>query len=156
MERPPRPHGEPILSRYLLIRIAYVSAVVAAACIGLFLLELEAGSDVERARTIAVNALVTAEAFYLFSCRFIWRSSVGLRSLRGNRAVLIAVGVLVLLQLAFTYVPLMQTWFGTAGLDALEWFWCVLLGAGVFCIVELEKAIGRRRIERERAVAGAR
>jgi magnesium-transporting ATPase (P-type) len=145
MERPPRPRDAAILSGYLLVRIAYVAAIVAAACIALFLLELDAGIDANRARTIAVNALVTAETFYLFNCRFVWRSSVGLRSLRGNNAVLIAVAVLVVLQLAFTYLPLLQTWFGTAGLRPVDWFWCLVLGAGVFSVVEIEKAIGRRR-----------
>jgi potassium/sodium efflux P-type ATPase len=153
MERPPRPRGAPILSQHLLLRIGYVAGIVAAACIGLFLLELDAGVDPGRARTVAVNALVTAEAFYLFNCRFVWRSSVGLRSLRGNSAVLIAVGVLVVLQLAFTYLPLMQSWFGTTGLAAIEWLWCLLLGAAVFSVVEVEKAFGRRRRARRRAAA---
>ncbi|CAN5888664.1 cation-transporting P-type ATPase [soil metagenome] len=151
MDRPPRPRGAPILSTQLLLRISYVSVVVAGACIGLFLLELDSGSNPDLARTIAVNALVTAEAFYLFNCRFVWRSSVGTRSLRGNNAVLIAVGILVLLQLAFTYLPLMQTWFGTAGLGPLDWLWCLLLGAVVFSIVEVEKAFGRRRLARHRS-----
>jgi magnesium-transporting ATPase (P-type) len=151
MDRPPRPRDAPILSAHLLTRIAYVSVIVAAACIVLFLLELDAGIDPNRARTIAVNALVTAEAFYLFNCRFIWRSSVGMRSLSGNNAVLIAVAILVVLQLGFTYLPLMQAWFGTAGMEPIDWFWCLVLGAGLFCVVEVEKAFGRRRQARDRA-----
>jgi magnesium-transporting ATPase (P-type) len=147
MDRPPRPRAEPILSPYLLARIGYVSAIVATACIALFLLELRAGVDPDLARTIAVNALVTAEAFYLFNCRFIWRSSIGMRSLSGNRAVHTAIGVLVLLQMAFTYLPFMQAWFGTAAMRPMDWLYCLALGAGLFCVVEAEKAIGRRRID---------
>jgi magnesium-transporting ATPase (P-type) len=151
MERPPRNRGEPILSHYLLIRIGYVSVIVAAACIGLFLLELNAGTPADQARTVAVNALVTAEAFYLFSCRFVWRSSVGMRSLSGNNAVWIAIGLLVLFQLAFTYLPIMNTWFGTAPISPLDWLWCAVLGVGVFSVVEVEKRMGRRRLRREQA-----
>jgi magnesium-transporting ATPase (P-type) len=151
MERPPRPPGEPILYGHLLGRIGYVSALVAVACLALFLVEIRAGVAVERARTVAVNALVTAEAFYLFNCRFIWRSSVGLRSIRGNRAVLVAVGILLALQLAFTYVPIVQTWFGTAAISLADWVWCLVLGATVFSIVEAEKALGRRRLGRARS-----
>jgi magnesium-transporting ATPase (P-type) len=151
MDRPPRPRDEPILSRYLLARIGYVSAIVATACIALFLMELRAGVEPDLARTVAVNALVTAEAFYLFNCRFVWRSSMGMRSLSGNRAVHMAIGVLVLLQMAFTYLPLMQTWFGTAAMRPLDWLYCLALGAGVFCIVEAEKAVGRCRIARAAA-----
>jgi calcium-translocating P-type ATPase len=148
MKRPPRPRNEPILSRYLLARIGYVSIIVAGACIALFLLELAAGAHPDRARTVAVNALVTAEAFYLFNCRFVWRSGVGMRSLRGNNAVLIAVGILVVLQLGFTYLPIMHTWFGTAPIGLLDWVWCILLGMAVFSVVEVEKRVGRRRLRR--------
>jgi len=148
MDRPPRARDEPILSRYLLSRISYVSVIVAAACLTLFLLELQAGAHPDRARTIAVNALVTAEAFYLFNCRFVWRSSMGMRSFRGNNAVLIAVGILVVLQLSFTYLPIMNTWFGTAPITALDWLWCILLGMAVFSVVEAEKWFGRRRLRR--------
>jgi magnesium-transporting ATPase (P-type) len=145
MERAPRARDEPVLSRHLLLRIGYVSVIVAAACIGLFLLEMREGVGAERARTIAVNALVMAEAFYLFNCRAIWRSSMGTRALRGNRAVLIAIAMLFVLQLAFIYLPPMQLWFGTAALTAVDWAWCLLLGIGVFAVVEIEKAFGRRR-----------
>jgi magnesium-transporting ATPase (P-type) len=145
MDRPPRPRNAPILSGHLLARIGYISMIIAAACIALFLLELGAGTDPNRARTIAVNALVTAEAFYLFNCRFVWRSSVGMNSLRGNNAVHAAVGVLLVLQLAFTYLPFMQTWFGTADMRAVDWIWCLVLGAGLFSVVEVEKAVARRR-----------
>jgi magnesium-transporting ATPase (P-type) len=151
MERPPRSRGEPILSHYLLMRIGYVSVIVAAACIGLFLLELNAGTPADQARTVAVNALVTAEAFYLFNCRFIWRSSVGMRSLSGNNAVWIAIGLLVVFQLAFTYLPIMNLWFGTAPITPLDWLWCAVLGASVFSVVEVEKRVGRRRLRRGQA-----
>jgi magnesium-transporting ATPase (P-type) len=145
MERAPRARQEPVLSRHLLTRIGYVSVIVAAACIGLFMLEIAEGVSPERARTIAVNALVMAEAFYLFNCRAIWRSSAGLHAFRGNRAVLVAIGILLVLQFAFIYTPPMQLWFGTAPITAMDWLWCVLVGAAVFTVVEVEKAVGRRR-----------
>jgi magnesium-transporting ATPase (P-type) len=145
MERPPRPRGEPVLTRHLLVRIGYVSIIVAAACTVLFLLERADGVSPERARTVAVTALVMAELFYLFNCRSIWRSSATGRVLRGNRAIPIAVGVLIVLQLGFIYLPPLQLWFGTAPITALDWLWCALVGVGVFIVVELEKAVGRRR-----------
>jgi magnesium-transporting ATPase (P-type) len=145
MERAPRARDEPVLSRHLLLRIGYVSVIVAAACIGLFLLEIGDGVAAARARTIAVNALVMAEAFYLLNCRAIWRSSAGPHALRGNRAVLVAIGLLLTLQLAFIYLPPMQLWFGTAAITAVDWAWCLLVGIGVFTVVEIEKAFGRRR-----------
>jgi magnesium-transporting ATPase (P-type) len=148
MARPPRGRSEPILERRLLVRVGYVSALVAAACVGLFLLLLEDVATPGHARTVTVNALVAAETFYLFNCRFIWRSAVGASAVRGNRAVLLAVGALVLLQLAFTYAPPMQAAFGTAPLGLRDWAACLLLGVVVFLVVEAEKAWGRSKNER--------
>jgi calcium-translocating P-type ATPase len=145
MERPPRPRAEPILSPHLVMRIAYVSILVAAACVVLFLLELAAGLEADRARTLAVNALVAAEVFYLFNCRSVWGSALRSGGLTGNRAAVGAVALLVPLQLAFTYAPFMQRWFGTAALAPIDWAWCLLVGVAVFAIVEAEKAFGRRR-----------
>jgi magnesium-transporting ATPase (P-type) len=145
MDRPPRPRGEAILSGYLLWRIACVSVVIAAACLWLFDLERAAGATPERARTVAVNALVAGQLFYLFNSRYIMRSSFGVRRLLSNRAALLAVGVLVVLQLAFTYLPFLQKGFGTEGLLAMDWVWVLAVGVGVFLLVEGEKAVMRRR-----------
>jgi magnesium-transporting ATPase (P-type) len=144
MERPPRARHEPILSGYLLWRIAFVSVIIAAACLWLFNWELSVGATPERARTVAVNALVAGQLFYLFNTRYIMRSSIGVQRLLSNRAALLAVAVLILLQAIFTYTGLFQTWFGTAGLLAADWLWVLGVGLGVFLLVEVEKAVMRR------------
>jgi len=64
--------------------------------------------------------------------------------LLGNRYLLYAVGLLVLFQLAFTYLPPMQALFGTAAIDGGIWLRIVLVSASVLFIVELEKALVRR------------
>jgi magnesium-transporting ATPase (P-type) len=55
--------------------------------------------SLELARTLAVNALVCAQVFYLFNSRFLRESSLSFSRLFINRAVWIAVGVLAMLQL---------------------------------------------------------
>jgi magnesium-transporting ATPase (P-type) len=156
MERPPRRRDEAILSGYLLWRIALVSVIVSAAAQYLFLEELAAGASPELARTAAVNALVAGQLFYLFNCRYIMRPSYGLRRLVSNRAALIAVALLIVFQGIFTYVPIFQTWFGTQGLEAEDWLWVLAVGAAVFVIVEIEKAVVRRiRARGERQAAAA-
>ncbi len=52
--------------------------------------------------------------------------------------------MLIVLQLAFTYLPPIQALFGTAAIDAGVWLRIVLVAASVRFIVELEKALGRR------------
>ena len=142
MKRPPRPPDAPILSRFLLWRIGIVSILISAAAIGLFLRNLEA-VGLETARTIAVNTIVSCQIFYLFSSRFFNRASCTFSGLFGNRKVLMAIGILVLLQGLFTYWPPAQTLFGTRALDAVQWAWILAAGVGFFLVVELEKGISR-------------
>jgi len=155
MDRPPRLRGEPILSGYLLWRIAFVSVIIAAACLWLFHWELAQGATPERARTVAVNALVAGQLFYLFNTRYIMRSSIGIARLLSNRAALVASGVLILLQAIFTYTSLFQTWFGTAALEPVDWLWVLAVGVGVFVLVEIEKA-AMRRWKRQQTTGTAR
>ncbi|HSF48787.1 MAG TPA: HAD-IC family P-type ATPase [Burkholderiales bacterium] len=127
MERPPRNAREPLLSGLLVWRIIFVTALLTASVLGLFWWQLERSGSVEAARTAAVNALVMGEIFYLFNARHIFSPSWTWEGLSGNRYVPIAIALLVLLQLLFTYAPPMQALFDTApiGLDV----WAVILAA---------------------------
>ncbi|HNI77355.1 MAG TPA: cation transporting ATPase C-terminal domain-containing protein [Giesbergeria sp.] len=71
MSRAPRPPGEALLSGFFVWRVLMVSALMMTGALGLFLWELQAGSSIEVARTMAVNAVVVAEMFYLVNSRFI-------------------------------------------------------------------------------------
>ena len=63
----------------------------------------------------------------------------------GNRWVLLAIGVLLLLQLAFTYAPPLQTLFGTEVLSLTAWSVAATVAASVLVLVELENYVVRRR-----------
>jgi magnesium-transporting ATPase (P-type) len=146
MDRPPRPPAEPLLTRFLVWRIVLVTAVIVTGALLLFLWEYHRDGDtLEEARTIAVNVLVMGELVYLFNSRFLLASSVSLRGFFGNRYAVLAVGVLIPLQLAFTYLPMMQTLFGTAAIDLAGWGRVLAFGAVLFLLVEAEKAVLRWR-----------
>jgi magnesium-transporting ATPase (P-type) len=144
MSRPPRPPGEPLLSRFLLWRVGFVSALFLAGIFGLHAWALERGLDEATARTVAVNALVCMEVFYLFSVRYLKAPSFTVEGVKGTPRVLAAVAAVVLLQLGFTYAPFMQRLFGSAALppEVLP----AVLGAGVavLLVLEVEKALLRR------------
>jgi len=144
MRHPPRDPREPLLSRFLIWRIVFVSLILVAGTFGLFLWEREHGMPIDTARTVAVNTLVMFEMFYLFNCRFIADPVLNRAGLLGNRYVLLAIGLLVLFQLAFTYLGPMQTLFRTTALDAATWARIVLVAASVLVLVEVEKAVLRR------------
>jgi magnesium-transporting ATPase (P-type) len=146
MRRPPRPPREAMLSGFLLWRIAFVSALMAAGVFGIFTLAQAGGASLEEARTYAVNTLVAMEVFYLFSVRYLRTPSLRLDRLLGSRAALIAVGLVVALQLLFTYAPFMERFFDTRPVDFVHGLEILGLGLALFAALELEKRIlGRRR-----------
>jgi len=144
MRRPPRPPGEPLVTRVLAFRIAYVSLLMVAVTMAVFEWDLARGSSVEHARTAAVNMLVVGELVYLFNVRHFTASAFTRDILTGNPVALWMGVLLVGLQLAFTYAPPLQALFQTTALDAMAW--AVILGLGVlkFLAVEAEKAVLRR------------
>jgi magnesium-transporting ATPase (P-type) len=141
MQQAPRPKGEPLVTRGMLAQITYVSVIIIMVTLAAFSWELSRGSTIEVARTAAVNALVAAELLYLFNVRRLRTSSFHISTFTGNRAALIAAGILVILQLAFTYAPPMQVLFSTAPLDLASWMVIAALAIGMFVIVGLEKQI---------------
>jgi magnesium-transporting ATPase (P-type) len=145
MARPPRPPREPLITGFLVWRILLVTALLTAAALGLFLWETARGESVESARTLAVNILVIGEMVYLFNSRHLIASSLGLQALTENRLALLAAGLLVPLQLAFTYLPVMQRLFGTAALDLDAWLRVLAFGALLFLAIEGEKGLQRWR-----------
>jgi magnesium-transporting ATPase (P-type) len=144
MGRRPRPPGEALLSGFFVWRVLMVSVLMMTGALGLFLWELENGSSIGAARTIAVNAVVVAEMFYLLNSRSILAAVTNREGLTGNRYVLLAIAACILLQIAYTHAPLMQAIFDSTDLSA--WEWIKVLGAGllVFCVAELEKFVIRR------------
>ena len=143
MQQRPRPPGEALLSGFFVWRVCLISVLMATGALGLFLWELEHGSSLETARTMAVNAVVAAEMFYLVNSRYILASVLNREGLLGNRYVLLAIATCASLQLLYTYAPVMQGIFGSTGLTPQQWL--KVLGAGllVFVGAELEKRLIR-------------
>nr|WP_232222286.1 cation-transporting P-type ATPase [Thioalkalivibrio paradoxus] len=145
MRRAPRPPNTPILSPFLLWRIGFVSLLLVAGTFGHFLWMLQHTDDIDLARTVAINTLVVGQVFYLFNSRYIVQSVLNREGFFGSRAVLIAIGILVVLQTLFTYAPPVQFLFGTTGIGLEEWGRILLFGVALLLIVEFEKALLRNR-----------
>ncbi|MCK4707660.1 MAG: cation transporting ATPase C-terminal domain-containing protein, partial [Gammaproteobacteria bacterium] len=139
MRRRPREANEPILSSYLIWRVTFVSVILMSGTFGLFLWEMEKGASIEHARTVAVNTLVMFEIFYLFNSRYITAPVFSWQGFTGNRYVLIAIAILIVLQLAFTYLAPLQLLFGTTAIDFEIWLLILVVSSSVLFLVELEK-----------------
>ncbi len=142
MTRPPRDPDQPLLTRALLLRILLVSTLLVAGSWWLFEWERGNGASLAEARTAAVNLFVTVEAFYLFSCRSMTRSAwrVGLFS---NRWVILGVAAQAIGQLALTYLPAMNTVFGTAPISADVWLRILAVAVAASLVVAADKRLRR-------------
>ena len=144
MQRPPRNAKEPILSVFLIWRIIFVSLIIVTGTFGLFLWEREHGASIELARTVAVNTVVMFEIFYLFSARYLLAPSLNYEGLFGNRFVLYAIGMLIPIQLGFTYLGPMQVLFATTAMDINAWLRVIVVASSVLILVEIEKLVIRK------------
>ncbi|CUA93672.1 cation-translocating P-type ATPase [Thiomonas bhubaneswarensis] len=144
MQRPPRPPAEPLVTRAMLARIVFVSVLMGLTTFGVFEWELARGQTLEAARTAAVNMLAFGEAAYLFHVRSYTASALHRTLLHGNPVALGVAVLLVLLQLAFTYAPPMQSLLGSVALDAASWGMILGLSLAIFIVIEVEKAVWRR------------
>ena len=148
MQRPPRSPAEPLLTPFLIWRIVFVGLLLVAGGMGLFLWETARGESLEAARTAAVNAVLIGEVFYLFNVRSFRDSILNREGFFGNRYVLLAIALLLLSQACFTYLPLAQTLFGTAAIDADAWLRIFAFGVLLMLVVEAEKWLLRKKAER--------
>jgi magnesium-transporting ATPase (P-type) len=143
MNRRPRKAGEPLLTPFLIWRIAFVASILTGGTFGLFIWVREQGMTMAEARTVAVNTLVMFEIFYLFNSRYITASVLNWQGLVGNFYVLYAIAILLVFQMGFTYLPQLQFLFGTASIPLRVWLEIVLVASTVLVFVEIEKYLYR-------------
>jgi magnesium-transporting ATPase (P-type) len=64
---------------------------------------------------------------------------------KGNKVVWIAALSLVLLQVAFTLLPFINSWFGSAPIGVAKWAASIGLAVAVFFVIEIGKKVQRSR-----------
>ena len=145
MKRPPRPANVPLLSRYYIFRVTFVSIIIGGGSLWINYMLGDFDYSTEKLQTITLNAIVMAQLFHLYNCRTELAPAFN-RHFFDNKIAFLVSALLIALQLFITYVPFMHTLFGTAPLTWEDWIYPVAFGAVVFIIVEIEKAISRRAI----------
>ena len=144
MARRPRAANAPILSSFVLWRVALMSVLVGALALALFFHALDSGRDLETARTMVVNFIVVAGIFYLFNVRYLHMRSLTWRGALGTPAVLAAIGVVIAAQFLFTYLPAMHVLFDSRRLLLSDGLLIVALGLVLFLLLEGEKFVMRK------------
>lgn len=144
MRRKPQNPNSPILTRDLIQRIILVSVMILGSVLGLFIWHESSGASIEEARTVAVNAVVMIELFYLFNSRSLEKSMFRMGVL-SNKWIIAGVVIMIGLQLLYTYFPPMNSLFKSVPIDLESWGMIIALAFATFTVVELEKWIKRRR-----------
>lgn len=161
MRRKPRPKNTPVFSGFIVFRTALTAIVMAAGTCALFLWEYTMRTGglggvidtathtlaLAEAQTMAVTAITLFQIFYLLHCRSL-RDGLASMGWFSNPTVWIGIILLVLLQLAFTYLPFMQTVFHSANLDFGAWLRAALMAAIILPIISFEKWVRKQRDQR--------
>jgi magnesium-transporting ATPase (P-type) len=146
MRQRPRAIERSILDGFGVWRVAFVGlALLVLTLAAFFWMKSDAASD-QLARTVAVNALVIGQIFYLLNSRYKLDSSVSLKAHLGNPYLALGIGAVAVLQLLFTYAPPLQNLFETQAIPPRVWPWLIVGGLVFFLVVETEKLIIRMGI----------
>jgi calcium-translocating P-type ATPase len=143
MLRPPRAVDRPILTGFGIWRVIFVGFALLAYTLWAFFWMKSQGASDQLARTVAVNAIIIGQIFYLLSSRYLVDSSLSLTAHLGNNYLPVGVGAVVILQLFFTYAPPLQALFDNKAIPLRLWPWLFLGGLVFFLVVEAEKMIIR-------------
>jgi magnesium-transporting ATPase (P-type) len=143
MARPPRSVRRPLLTRFGIWRLLFVGLALLGYALAAFFWMKGRGAGDELARTAAVNAITIGQCFYMLNSRYLLDSSFSLKAHLGNRYVPLGIGLVVVLQLMFTYLPVLQRLFDTRPIPLGVWPVLLLGGLAFFIVVELEKLVIR-------------
>ncbi|WP_226577238.1 cation-transporting P-type ATPase [Acuticoccus sediminis] len=150
MRRPPRARHAPLLDGGQIWSIALASAFFLCGVFGIYVYALGQGYPLALAQTMAMNTLVVLEIFHLFFVRNIYGASLRWDAARGTKVVWLCVVVVTLGQFLITYLPPMQTLFGTTAVPFFDGVLIVAVGAVYLALIETDKQMRlafRRSVE---------
>jgi Ca2+-transporting ATPase len=153
MKRRPVPPGEPLLTRVLLTRMAFMVPAIVLSTLGWFTARVAAGVPEDQVRTETFTLLAICEWFNVLNCRSERRSALNLGVLE-NPWLLGGLLAGNLLQVAVVFWGPLGRAFHTVpfGLEVVVTLGIV--GSLVLWVEELRKLIVRRRDRRRLAVDG--
>jgi Ca2+-transporting ATPase len=148
MERPPRPAGEPVITRRMWSGILFVAIVIAAGTLLVLDASLPGGliagtGNMRYAQTMAFTTLMMFQLFNVFNARSDDRSAF--HGFFQNGWLWTAIGLALALQMGVVYVPVLQQAFSTVALTPGDWLRCAAVASSVLWLREASKAITRMR-----------
>jgi magnesium-transporting ATPase (P-type) len=143
MKQPPRHVGKFLIGRFMFLRILFGTTVLTLSVIAsVFWLSSfgEKYASQQQQTALAFNVLDFGAVSVALSCRVFQKSSFSLSL--GNKWNSIAITIFVILQLAVTYIPGLNTVvFRMAPMDGLQWGITLLFMVMIFLLMEMEKFV---------------
>jgi len=149
MNRPPRPTGEPIINRSMLLALAVQTVAITAVSLFAFWIGSTVFGGVEEARTMAFLVLSGCQLIRAYTNRS-ERASVFAIGVFSNRWMQYAVALSTALLLAVVYIPGVNNVFNTIPLSLMQWAYIAPLLVVPAIADELTK-LGRRIADRRAA-----
>ena len=145
MDRPPRRPEEGIFNRLMMEEVLLSGTVIALVTLGVWYWLLSNGWDEFAARNLLVLLLVLFENFHVFNCR-----SEHLSAFRipiSNNYFLIA-GVIAAqgIHILALYTPVLRDVLQVQPVSLVEWLSLLVLASSVVVVMEIFKAIRKRRL----------
>ncbi len=142
MRRPPVSPREPLLSRALLTRMAFMTPSIVASTLGWFVYRLAAGVPFEQVQTETFSVLALCQWFNVLNCRSETRSAFG-TSLLGNPWLMAGLAASLLLQAAVVFFRPLGEIFHTVPIELGTVGAIVAVASLVLWVEEARKAVVR-------------
>ena len=143
MRRPPRPNGQPLLTRAILVRLSLAGGISAVGALLLFLSHdpvTGAHGSSDDARWLAFTALVVAQAVRAYANRSL---HIPVQRLARNGLLLGAVIMVIAVQIAIPLIPALADAFRASVLDPIEWALVGLVAIAPAIVAQLMRGLGR-------------
>ncbi|MFF6998291.1 cation-translocating P-type ATPase [Streptomyces sp. NPDC008313] len=151
MSRRPRPRGESVLTRPVLVTVGLGGLAIACGLLGLIKLGEAHFADVETGRSIAFTAFALCLIVAAFECRSETESVLTPATFDSTQMNRVALAQLVL-AVATTQLDGFRRVLGTTEIDARQFGWALLTAVALLVVWELGKLLARRSREARRAV----
>ena len=152
MEQRPRPRGQGIFTKPVLILMTVGGVWSMMVNLGIFKWALDGGKGMVEAQALCFLTLIMIQFFKAYNFRSDRRSVFEIGIFR-NKWLNLAVLSQIVLMIAIIEVPLFQGLFNTYPLSAAEWLISILAAATIFPVLELTKFIIRWQGKKNLALA---
>jgi len=144
MERPPRHPKESIFAHGMAYHILWVGLLMGGASLFTQWFAIKSGGHVSTWQTMTFTVLCLSQMGHVLAIRFDTESFFS-KNMFANKLLIGAVILTFVLQLATIYIPFLQPIFKTTPLSLGELVFSLAISSVVFCAVEIEKLVKRRR-----------